>query len=85
MHQARPRYLFSALTLPLLFTGACAPAISGRVVSDVRIANGWISIDRCQLQQVIGQGIRVRNCETENYYLGQAATPIRSSITKTFK
>lgn len=61
-----------------LFAAACAPGVSGRVVSDVRISGGWISVDRCLLQQVVGQGVRVRNCQTENYYLGKSAVPLRS-------
>jgi hypothetical protein len=55
----------------------CSPSVvTARVVSDVRIANGWISVDRCDLAQVFRQGYRTINCKTENYYIGKAAMPI---------
>ncbi len=58
---------------------ACATNVYGRVISDVRIANGWISVDRCELQQGYAHGVHVANCHTENYYLGAAAIPQRST------
>jgi hypothetical protein len=57
----------------------CAPAVYGRVVSDVRVANGYISVDRCVLTQGAYHGIAVSDCHTENYYIGKSVVPIRST------
>ena len=57
----------------------CAPAVYGRVVSDVRVANGYISVDRCLLKQGAYHGIAVTDCQTENNYIGKSVVPIRST------
>ena len=66
------------LVLVYLAAG-CAPTVYGRVVSDVRVGNGYISVDRCQLKQRAFHGISVRDCETEDYYIGKAVIPVRSA------
>ena len=74
----------SRITRPALFAvlmagaGACSPLTAGRVVSDIRVADGYISVDRCVLQRTIG-GVRVGNCRTENYYIGKTVIPIHST------
>lgn len=57
----------------------CTPTVYGRVVSDVRIANGYISVDRCLLKQRPYHGIAVSDCQTEDYYIGRAVVPVRSA------
>jgi len=57
----------------------CAPAVYGRVVSDVRVANGYICVDRCLLTQGANHAIALSDCRTENYYIGKSVVPIRST------
>ncbi|HET7538427.1 MAG TPA: hypothetical protein VFK05_01100 [Polyangiaceae bacterium] len=61
---------------------ACSPEVYGRVVSDVRIANGFISIDRCLLKQASYHRVAVRDCHTENYYIGQTVVPKQTSVNQ---
>ncbi len=64
------------------FAGAgCAPNVYGRVVSDVRVANGYISVDRCILKQRGYRELGLSNCETENYYIGKAVVPVQSTTS----
>ena len=67
--------MLSAIILMIPNAG-CSSAVNGRVVGDVRIANGWISVDRCALKAVPGRGYVIGDCKTENYYLGKMAVPI---------
>ena len=63
------------MLLSLALSTGCTPTSVGTVVSDVRIASGWISVDRCDLVQVMGSTYRLRHCATANYYLGPNAIP----------
>ena len=44
----------------------------GAVVTNVRLANGWIAVDRCRLYVHRAES-RLGHCWTENTYLGPAA------------
>ena len=67
----------------VLGANGCAPYLVGRVVSDVRIAHGWISVDRCQIKQVPFHGYEVTDCQTANYYVGAGAMPVRTTLGPT--
>ena len=69
------------LALACLTGGGCAPNVYGRVVSDVRVADGYISVDRCVLKQRAYHQVAVSDCKTENYYIGKAVVPIQSTTS----
>jgi hypothetical protein len=75
-----PRMLGLALAFTCMTSG-CAPSVYGRVVSDVRVGNGFISVDRCVLKQHSFHRISVSDCETENYYIGKAVIPVQSTTS----
>ncbi len=67
--------------LSCLAGSGCAPVVYGRVVSDIRVANGFISVDRCLLKQSAYHRVGLSECETENYYIGKAVVPVQSTTT----
>jgi hypothetical protein len=64
-----------ALVFVAFCSNACVHHGSGRVVGDVRVANGWISIDRCELSAVAYKSYAITNCTTENVYIGPGFVP----------
>lgn len=75
------RTLRLAMALSCLAGVGCSPTVYGRVVSDVRVANGYISVDRCLLTQRAYHGMALRNCQTENYYIGKSVIPVSATTS----
>jgi hypothetical protein len=81
MHKPIKRPLQFAVPCLAFVCSACTAPVLGRVVSDVRVGNGWISVDKCELEQLPMRGLRVRNCQTQNYYVGSATVAAPHTAT----